>query len=63
LGDSPAAAKNPFIVIQACLSVVTYTNSLNILDHWLEANATWHRHPADVLGPVVSKRWYYSPCG
>jgi hypothetical protein len=26
------------------------------LDHWLEANATWHRHLADVPSPFVWKR-------
>jgi hypothetical protein len=32
------------------------------LDHWREANATWHRHPADVPADVLSlfifKRWH-----
>ena len=34
------------------------TISLICLDHWLEANATWHRHPADVLSPFIWQRWY-----
>jgi hypothetical protein len=34
------------------------TASLSVRDHWLEANATWHRHPADVLDSSISKRWY-----
>ena len=36
------------------------TISLICLDHWLEANATWHRHPADVLSPFIWQRWYES---
>jgi hypothetical protein len=23
-----------------------------ILDHWQDANATWHRHPDDVFDPL-----------
>jgi hypothetical protein len=30
------------------------------LDHWQDANATWHRHLADVLGPNIPRRWYQS---
>ena len=37
---------------------LSHTISLFCLDHWLEANATWHRHPADVLSLFISKRWY-----
>ena len=36
----------------------TETISLICLDHWLKANATWHRHPADVLSPFIWQRWY-----
>jgi hypothetical protein len=28
----------------------------NFLDHWLEANATWHRHPADGLSSFLCKK-------
>ena len=39
------------------------TISLICLDHWLEANATWHRHPADVLSPFIWQRWYKNTPG
>ena len=40
-----------------------HTISLICLDHWLEANATWHRHPADVLSPFIWQRWYKNTPG
>jgi hypothetical protein len=43
-------------------SLIDFANAIswNSLDHWQDANATWHRHPADVLSPLILLSWYKS---